>query len=116
MVQKVTDIKFVTRDNKEHAVLYKTAICLYFYSTIFICSLHVKFSSMITSMNFVCDTCSMFVPFKPIFTCPPVFLFVQIVKCALFTCSDNLITLNHRSRFPSLLLTTCITSYMLLAE
>ena len=70
---------------------------------------------MITPMNFVCDTCSMFVPFKTMFTCPPVCLsFVHIVEFVLFTCSDNVFTLNHRSSFPSSLLTTCVTSSMMM--
>ncbi|KAK2190772.1 hypothetical protein NP493_69g03021 [Ridgeia piscesae] len=61
---------------------------------------------MITPRNCLCDTCSMFVPFKVMFTvglcC---FLFANMIKLILFTLSDNLLTLNHISSFSSSLLT-----------
>ncbi|KAK2181315.1 hypothetical protein NP493_403g01007 [Ridgeia piscesae] len=99
-------------------VLYKTAILFVtFVSTIFICSLHVKFSSMITPRNFVCDTCSMYVPFKVMFTvglcC---FLCANMIKLVLFTLSDNLLTLNHISSFSSALLTVHAISPIFLVE
>ena len=88
-----------------------------FVSTIFICSLHVRFSSIVTPRNVVCVTCSMFVPFKTI--CTSVlgcFLLLNIIKFVLFTLSDNLFALNHRPSCFSSLLTTLVTSSMLLAD
>ncbi|KAK2192101.1 hypothetical protein NP493_38g00024 [Ridgeia piscesae] len=57
-----------------------------FVSTVFICSLHVKFSSIITPRNVVFDTCSMFVPFKVMFTVGLCYcLYANIIKCVSFT-------------------------------
>ena len=49
-------------------VLYKMAMLLLPSFQPFLSALHVKFSTMITQRNFVCDTCSMYVPFKVMFT------------------------------------------------
>ena len=78
----------------------------------------VKFSSMITPRNFVCDTCSMYVPFKVMFTvglcC---FLFANMIKLVLFTTlSGNLLTLNHISNFSGSLLTVHAISTIFLVE
>ena len=99
MVQQVIGIPCVMLECQEHPFfLYKTAIL--FDTLVFICSLHVKFSSMITSRNFVCDTCSISVPFKVMFTVGVCcLLFVDMIPLVLFTLSDNLLTLNHISSF-----------------
>ena len=69
-----------------------------FVSTVFVYSLHDKFSSVITLRNVVYENCSMFVPFKAMFTSDLCcFLFANIITFVLFTLSDNLITLNRRS-------------------
>ncbi|KAK2177634.1 hypothetical protein NP493_588g01012 [Ridgeia piscesae] len=72
---------------------------------------------MITARNFVCDTCSMFVPFKVMFTvglcC---FLFANMMQFVLFTLSDNLLTLNHKSSFSSSLLTVHAIPTIFLVE
>ena len=87
-----------------------------FVSTIFICSLHVKFSSVVTPRNFVCVTCSMFVLFRTICTSVLDYFLLLNIKFALFKLSDNLFALNHRPSCLSSLLTTLVTSSMLLAE
>ena len=107
-------------ESQEHPLFYTKH--LYFlipsFQPFFICSLHVKFSTMITPRNFVCDTCSVFVPFKIMFTvglcC---FLFANMIKLVLFTLSDNyLLTLNHISSFSSSLLTVHAISTIFLVE
>ena len=97
-------------------VLHKTAILFdTFVSTVIICSLHVKFSSMITPRNFVCDTCSMFVPFKVMFT---------VDLYCIFICKHDKIGFVHIKRsfikyissFSSSLLTVHAVSKIFIVE
>ena len=101
--------------HQEHASSYAKRICSLIpsFELFCICSLHVNLSHT-TPRNVVCDTCSMFFPFKVMFSFGQCFLYANMIHL-LFTLSDCF-TVNHISSFSSSLVITRVVFTILLVE
>ena len=89
MIQQVIGITCVMLECQEHPLFYIKIPFDTFVSTIFSALYHVKFSLMITPRNFLCDNCSMFVPFKVMFT---------VRLCFFLICKHDTIGFVHSKR------------------